>query len=192
MAIVVTVEPGQEAISVDQAKEHLNVLHDLDDLYIHALIRVARETVENLTARIVGVSKTVKFFMDEFPQGSTIFLPLGKTQGVTSLKYYDTAGVLQTLSSDLYFVDLETTPSRICVKPSHSWPSTELGRPSAVVIEFMAGYPSVDSIPAPLVQAMKLLIGHWYANREDVTSAPYEHREIPNGAKYLALPYRVY
>ena len=37
--------------------------------------------------------------------------------------------------------------------------------PNAVTVRFVAGY---TSVPAGIKAAMKLLIGHWYKNREAV------------------------
>lgn len=47
-----------------------------------------------------------------------------------------------------------------------------------------------EEIPAPLVHAMLLSIGAFYAYREDISSVSL--KEIPNGAKYLIDLYRDY
>lgn len=191
MAIVVKVESSEEPITVAEAKEHLVVTHSRDDGYIASLIRVARQNIEKVTQRSL-VTKTLQLYLDDFPLGQVVRLPMPKVATVTNVKYYDTAGTLQTLSSSSYFVDATSTPGRICLKQGYCWPSVETGRPAAVVIEYVAGFGAPVDVPEDLKQAIRLLIGHYYANREDVTSIPYAPVVMPKSAEYLAFPYRVW
>ena len=67
--------------------------------------------------------------------------------------------------------------------------------PLAYKIQFVAGYgPAQDDIPEPIRQAMKLLVGHMYQNREqtfaDVRISTV-NREIEFGLRALAGRYRI-
>lgn len=190
MPIVVTVESAEEPITVADAKEHLNVWSDADDTYIASLIRVARQAVEVLTQRAL-VTKTLKYYLDSFCR-SVMTLPMPNIQSVASVNYYDVAGVLQTLSSASYFVDSVSTPGRICLRDGYSWPDVEAGRPNAVVVEFTAGFGGAADVPDDLKHAVKMLVGHWYANREDVVLSSQAPLPMIKAAEYLAMPYRVY
>ncbi len=59
-----------------------------------------------------------------------------------------------------------------------------------VSVEELAAIDGGKAIPAPLVQAMLLCLGGYYANRENLASANL--KEIPQGAKYLIDLYRDY
>lgn len=59
-----------------------------------------------------------------------------------------------------------------------------------VSAEELATIDGGKAIPAPLVQAMLLCLGAYYANRENTASANL--KEIPQGAKYLVDLYRDY
>ncbi len=191
MPITVTVDAGVEPISLLEAKEHLNVTSDVDDTYILSLIGVARKAVEIMTQRSL-ITKTLQLSLDKFPSEREIRLPWSSTQSVTSVKYYDESGVLQTFASGSYWVDTQSIPGRIVLKEGYTWPETQISRPNSAVIEYDVGYGEPTEVPSDLKHAIKLLVGHWYANREDVSSVPYPHAVVPKAAEYLAMPYRVW
>lgn len=59
-----------------------------------------------------------------------------------------------------------------------------------VSVEDLATIDGGKVIPAPLIQAMLLCLGAYYANRENTVYATL--KEIPQGAKYLVDLYRDY
>ena len=59
-----------------------------------------------------------------------------------------------------------------------------------VSVEELATINGGKNIPTPLVQAMLLCLGAYYANRENTAYATL--KEIPQGAKYLVDLYRDY
>lgn len=191
MSIMVTVDSATEPISLLEAKEHLNVTSDSDDTYILSLISVARRSVEVMTQRSL-VTKTLKLSLDSFGDSRELQLPMSNIQTVTSVKYYDEAGTLQTFSANSYWVDTSSSPGRICLRFGESWPIPQSDRPNSVIIEYDAGYGDKAQVPSELKHAIKLLIGHWYANREDVASVPYPHAQVPKAAEFLVMPYRVW
>jgi len=46
-------------------------------------------------------------------------------------------------------------------------------------------------VPEPLLQAMKLLVGHWFENREGVLIG-VTARELPLAVQSLIFPYRIW
>jgi len=69
-----------------------------------------------------------------------------------------------------------------------SWPAT-YDKINAVEIIYSAGYGAAGSnVPKPLKQAMYLILGHLYENREQVGDIQHE---IPFGAEILMSPYTV-
>lgn len=184
----VTSEPASEPISSSEAKLHLRVDHSSDDTLIGVLIKAAREIVESHTNRSL-ITQTRVIKLDNFPCFDTIRLTHGPVQSVTSIAYSDEDDASQTLSSSLYWTDLDSNIPRIVVK--NSWPGT-YDKPNAVTITYVSGYgdDSTD-VPAPLRQAMLLILSHLYENRSNVivSGTAIGAIEIPFGAMVLMNPY---
>src|SRR5690606_32364342 len=132
------------------------------------LIPVAREAAESYTERALATA-TYELRMDDFD--SSIALPVAPVQSIESIKYIDSDGVEQTVSTDVYTLDDDPDSPAIRLQYGQSWPVPRAEK-NAVRIRFVAGYAD-DSPGAPLPkalhQAMLLIIGHLYENRQDVT-----------------------
>jgi hypothetical protein len=63
------------------------------------------------------------------------------------------------------------------------WPVTRW-IDNAVWIRYTVGFDNAAAIPATIRQAMLLLIGHLYENRQDVVLNAHVEN-LPNGAKWL-------
>lgn len=135
-----------------------------DDL-LTALIVAAREYCEGFQNRQY-ITATWDLWLDNFPAGACIRIPLPPLQSVTSIKYYDTANVEAILPLTDYFIDDKSEPGRVALAYGKSWPSTTLRPVNGVCIEFVAGYGLTTAVPKKVKQAILLLIGHWYMNRE--------------------------
>jgi uncharacterized phiE125 gp8 family phage protein len=55
---------------------------------------------------------------------------------------------------------------------------------NGVEIQVVVGYGAEDAVPQEYKQAILLLLGHWYENREQVTVGEVA-REIPMGVEAL-------
>ena len=175
------------AITVAQAKEHLRITHSNDDTYIEAITLAASEWCEEFQRRVY-VQREVVDYMDEFP--SIIRPKKSPLVSVTTLKYYDTDNVLQTLVSGTdYEVDIDTEPGRITEAYGTYWPET-YDKINAVVLTYQAGYAARANIPEEIKHAVKLLVGHLYENRESVS--PLNLQEVPMSVKTLLSMKRIY
>jgi uncharacterized phiE125 gp8 family phage protein len=164
-----------EPLTKDEAKENLHVAHDADDPRIRALIIAAREFVEVWTGRSL-VTQAITLKLDCFPSYEddyTIRLPRGPVSALTSIAYYDTNNVSQTLSSSLYETALTSEPARIRPITTTTWPLT-YDRLEAITVTYAAGYATPEAVPERIKQAMYLLVNHWYVNREPVGMAGNE------------------
>lgn len=166
MGLHLVTPPTSEPITTAEAKIHLRVEHGVDDELIGTLIPAARHTVETGTGRKCG-SQTWDMKLDCFPSGA-IVLPYPPVSSVTSVTYVDSNGTTQTWSSAYYTTDLpsgdDSAPARIYPIYGQSYPSIRSQR-NAVTVRFVCGF---TTVPGGMLAAMKLLIGHWYANREAV------------------------
>lgn len=181
--------PADEPISIHEARDQVRRYDDFEDEFLRDLILEAREHVEGVTGRQL-ITATWEIWLDRFP-GWWIDLPRPPLQTVSWVRYYDTADVLQTLSTDVWQFTAPAGPrgrrGRVVLKEGQSWPDHRI-RPDAIRIQFVAGYgPGADAVPRALRRAMKLLIGHWYEHREAVAGSG--RSAIPIGVKALLAPF---
>lgn len=163
MSLQLLTPPEAEPVTVDEMKKQLNLDHDEDDVYLGQLILAARRYAETCLNRQLVSATWVKRF-DRFPC-YTIHVPLPPLVSVTTLKYIDTGGTLQTLVADTdYQVDVRGEPGRICPAYQKQWPSTR-DVMNAVELTFVAGYGEPDDVPEEIRTGIKLLATTLYENR---------------------------
>ena len=180
-------------ISLDDCRAHLRVTPDddsppyhPDDDLILGLLAAAREWVEGYTG-LALTPRTLELALDSFPV-SEILLPVPPTVSVTSVKYTDAAGDEQTIANTDYVLDDYQTPGWLIPAYGLTWP-TALAVVNSITIRYVVGYShrldAVQGYPLPkmLRQALLLLLGALYENRED--SAPVLLHEVPFGVKSL-------
>jgi uncharacterized phiE125 gp8 family phage protein len=187
MSTAIITAPGTEPITLDEAKAHLRVDLEAEDTLIEALITAAREQAEAYLKRAL-VTQTWELYLDEFPE--QIDVPFPPLQSVTSIVYVDDDGVDQTLDTSTYTVDAKAQPGRIVPAYDESWPSTR-AVPNAVTVQFVAGYGAASAVPLSIKQAMLLMIGDMYENRESFVIGQSVN-ELPLTSERLLWPYRVF
>lgn len=161
-----------------------------DDTYIGTLITVARQNVEAHLRRAL-ISQTWELVLDGFPAGG-VRLPKPPLVSVTSIKYTNDAGVEATVSSGDYLVDADSEPGRVALKTGKTWPAVTLQEVAGVRVRYVAGWANAAAVPAAIRQAVLLVCGSLYENREDVIVAQgVSIGRLPFGVEALLAPYRV-
>jgi uncharacterized phiE125 gp8 family phage protein len=184
MAATLITPPATFPVTLAEAKAQCRVLHTDEDDFITALIAAATGHVEK-SCGLGLIAQTWRLSLDGF--ADTIQLPLAPIQSVTSVEYLDEAGDLQTASASLYTVDTTDVPGRIVLNDGEDWPETQVVI-NAVRVTYVVGYATP---PAPIKQAILLLIGHWFENREGVVTGTIT-AELPLAVEALLANYRVY
>ncbi len=156
--------PIEEPVTLAEAKASLRVDHDFEDALISALIASARNKVETDTERQL-VTASWHLLRDGWPKASAITIAIPKVQAITAVQYMDSNGESQTLAPSNYFVDPHAEPGRLILKSGVVWPAIS-NQPNAITIRFTAGYGDASAVPEVAKQAIKLLVGHWFYNRE--------------------------
>lgn len=172
------VTAGTLPVSLTEAKNHLRVTGNDDDVLIDNLITSATTSAENDTWRRF-TTQTYDVFYDNF---ANVEIPYGQLQSVTSVKYYDTDNVQQTLSSAVYDVDIVHDPGRVTLAYGQSWPSV-YDRPNAIEIRFVCGY---STVPEDIKTAIKFKIEMLYGNLFDK-----EYDILDNAYTNLLTPYEI-
>lgn len=153
-------------VELADVKKQLRAPFSDDDAYITSLITAAQYHVEGwqgwLGRCFMSQTWTQKF--DEFQY--IIQAPFPDLISAV-VKYFDVNGDEQTIDAANYHV----LDHEICFKPIYSFPTLEDDRPNAISIAWTHG---VSTVPPDVKLAVKMLVAHWYENREAVV--PNERR----------------
>lgn len=189
--------PATEPVSVATLKDHARVDGDDEDTLLATYLQVARERVEQATGRAL-VLQTWDMFFDRFP--AVIKIPKAPLSSVTHVKYTDTNGNEQTLSSSLYQVDTKSEPARIIPAYEEIWPVTRTIM-NAVEVQFVAGYagtadtsPDYSAIPQSILQAIMMIAADYERHRQDTVMpdvSATQYHQFPMGARALLNQHRV-
>jgi uncharacterized phiE125 gp8 family phage protein len=182
-----TVAPTILPVTLDEAKKHCEIDDDAQNAKVNAWVLAATAVAESVTNRGL-MTQTWKLLLDDF--ADDISLPMAAPlQSVTSVKYYDTDGVQQTLATTVYRIDTDSEPGRVVLKPDQSWPSIQSGRGQAVEIIYVCGWTD-GNVPDGIKHAVLLLVGSYSEHREAVTDVT--PNVLPFGVSALLDPHAVY
>ena len=175
-------------LTLAQLRLHLKLdttlgVHE-DDALIQGLLDSAVEYAQHYTGRSVG-SQILELALDAFPVGA-IELKQGPVTSITSVKYTDTASVVQTVDSANYTLDDYSFQNWVLPAYVYTWPTT-LDAANVVKVRYVAG---AATVPAAILAALKLMVGHWYQNREQ--GSKFEIKEIPLGVHALLNTQKVW
>lgn len=171
--------PNGLPLTLEQVKTHLRIDGAAEDALLTALIGAATEHVQNMTNRQL-MRATYRLFLDRLP--TSVPLPRPPFAAIKTISATDEAAQVVEFEAGYYTTagtDLATLRG---VLDSGWYASTYKN----IVIEYEAGYPNAEAIPEPIKQAMLLIIGHLYENREDKTD------RFPKASDALLGSYRVF
>jgi uncharacterized phiE125 gp8 family phage protein len=174
-----------EPVTLAEVRQHLRLPEEQteDDLLL-GLIKAARAYCENFTRRALA-EQTLEVYLDRFSVNSSILLPCPPLRSVIEIAYKDSTGTEMILSASNYLVDTDREPGRALPGFGMSWPVFTPYPASPIRIRFIVGY---AVLPEPIRQAMLLLVGHWYENREATGTAK---DQTAFSVHALLSPYRV-
>lgn len=156
---VSTTPLAEQIISTAELKKHLRVTHALEDTLIEAARLAAISYVENYCNVLLGSYAATGYLRDwRFAS-----FPVGPLSAVGSVVYDDSSGAQQTFSSNSVYFDIQRQPAQISFQDVPSLQDYNL---TPIRISFTVGYAPAD-IPAPIVAAIKLIVGHLYDMRTD-------------------------
>jgi uncharacterized phiE125 gp8 family phage protein len=175
-----------EPVSLAEAKAHLRVDQDYEDALIAQLIVAARSFVER-TLSLALITQGWSYFLDALPRSLAVALPISPVQAVSAVKLHGADGGAVTLEAESYSVDVLSQPARLVL--NGAMPAVVARALNAFEIAFSAGYgDDAADVPAPLRQAIMLLVAHWFERREPVALGATA-QEVPATVAGLLLPY---
>lgn len=192
MPLIRLVAPTAPPVSLEEAKLHLRVDSSEEDTLISSLVAAATQNLDGANGWLGRALMPQTWRLDLPGLPGRIALPLPPLIAVEAVTYLDQDGAEQTLAPSAYQVShggewlsyLEPTPGA-------SWPAS---RRASVI--YRCGYsgdayspPVAVAAPEPIRAAIKLLVGHWFANRDAVVLGAAA--ELPLAVTALLYPLRV-
>lgn len=195
MGLKLITPPATDPITLAEAKAHLRVIDNDDDVLIAAIVKSATANAEGFLGRAL-VDQTWDLYLDAFPTTNDleIKIPLPPLIGVVSVNYFNSAGIETQVNSDAYYVDNASQPGWIVPTGGRSWPTT-LDAINAVRVTFRAGYldnssPPQVAVPFDIRAGILLTVGSLYEHREQVVVGTVTAK-LPWGVEQLLRPHRV-
>jgi uncharacterized phiE125 gp8 family phage protein len=188
MPLLLTSGPAVEPVTLAEAKAHLRVDGSAEDTLIASLIVTSRLHVE-AAAGLALITQGWSWYLDAWPRGHALKLPLRPVQSIAAVRLYDEAGAAAALDPATYLLDGAAAPPRLVRHGALPWP-----KPSRIAngieIAFTAGFgPAAADVPAPIRQAILLLIAHWHEHRSPLEDG-VDAEPLPTMVSELLGPYR--
>lgn len=160
-------------ITLEQAKDHLRVDFSDDDPYIETLIEVAETSILNDCKAYTIGNGTVT------------------TNGTTTLTGDDDTTFLDYKAGDVIRVFGETVRTISSITDNDTIVVSAAFSTSKTGLSYQVEQTPIESgvLPKPLFQAVLLLIGHLYENREPVIVG-VGVQKMPLSIEYLIAPYK--
>jgi uncharacterized phiE125 gp8 family phage protein len=188
MSSILLTPPAVEPVTLADIKAFLRVEHNDDDAVISGLIAAARTHVEVQTRRAL-ITQTWRLIRDAWPRDGRIAVLPVPLVDIVAVRVFDEHGTAQSIDLDGFVTDAAAAPAIIAFA---SWSVAAPGRMAGgVEIDIEAGYGDApDDVPAPLRQAMRVLVAHWFESR-GLAALGRSVAELPAGFAGLIAPYRV-
>ena len=190
--------PAVYAITLQEAKDQVRVTHSDEDDKLNLFIAAACDYTEQILSRTL-IEQTWDLYYDRFPCGDNAIEIGGPPLiSVTSVKYIDSADTEQTWDSANYTVDVDQAYQALIYPAINaSYPNTRV-YPKSVIIRIVTGYENsgaspvdyADNVPSTIKQAILLLLGHMWENRENSTIG-VDVKTIPMGYDAMLASHKV-
>ena len=183
-----TVAPATSVISVADAKARLAIETTEDDALIQVMINSATDFCEQYTGRYL-ISQTAEYSLDDLQTDlKYLEIPSHSATNILLVQYIDESGADVTLGSQEFFIDYEGMPLRVA--PVDTWPTIRKKGFNNLTFTVVEGYGSAGDVPEAIINAVALLVGHQYKNRESVVVGTIAS-ELPMGVTAFLDKYRV-
>lgn len=190
MILTLVTESTAEPVSVADQKLYMRIESTdstAEDGLIGSLITAARKQAEIITKRAL-VSQTWQLIFRDFDSSTQAIelprAPLSTASTNLSITFIEdtTVGNSTTVPSTAYTIDAASEPGRVFPSFDNEWPDNVRDQRNAVTIQYVSGY-STTTIPAPIVNWIKMRALDMYENRESLSDVQTfkSSREYVNG-----------
>ncbi|MFA5900725.1 MAG: head-tail connector protein [Hyphomicrobium sp.] len=187
MALVLTSAPATEPVSVSEAKAHLRVDGAAEDTLIASLILTSRLHIETALG-LALITQSWRLHLDRWPDARDVAVPMRPLESVDEVRVISADGDPTIIAASQYLVDATSVPPRLVRRAALPVPG-QVAR--GIEIDFTAGYgDEPEDVPAPIRQALLLLVAHWYEHRDPIEVGAAD-TVIPSVVSDLLAAYRV-
>ena len=194
MAEILYERPASAVWTVAEAKQHLKVDHNDEDVLISSYIEAATIWAQDLTLRSL-ISQKWRLTAPTFPAHyrESVRLARGPVSAIDTVKYFDISGVQQTWDSASYQVTTwNDSLSLLYPASGESWPDTDDDNANAIEIIYTAGYgASRDDVPEDIRVAILYRIADLYELRGQSDTAQTSRAYDPALTDSLLMHYRL-
>lgn len=177
--------PAVEPVDVPQMRLWLRIEDEAEDALLAALIKAARLVIE-ATTRLTLIESSWRLALPRLPVDGIVRLPLAPVVAIDAVRLYDAAGVAADLAPGAFRLEPRAEPPRVTIAA----PAPEAAA-GGLEIDLRAGFGTApEAAPAPLVQALRLLVAHWYENRGDLPDDSTRASGLPAEIMALIAPFR--
>lgn len=172
---------AEEPIDLEEAKAQVRAIQEADDEddLIEQMIAAAREYCENITGRALKACEVTAYPENTAGAQRLPWIPVGE---IESVERRTTGGEYRPMSAEEYEVNRESGTFRIKMRSDGD---------TGVRLRYQAGY-GAGEVPPLIRQAMLMLIGHWYQNRESVQIGAVASIEVELSTRNLLKQYRAW
>lgn len=155
MITTVTARDAYLPVTLAEAKQHLRIVSDDLDLDIQAKLEAAVDWCESVSGRALRISHTLGQKYCQWPAGD-VWFDRQPVTAISSVKYFDTAGVETTVNSSNYRLHVSSEAAAYLQwDDAFTRPATDV-RDDAVVIVYTAGYATIAAVPSRAKQLILL------------------------------------
>lgn len=194
------------AVTLARMRNNSNIPSGQDEDFLTEALRSAEDYVERQLECTIGLAAW-RLTLDNFPQQgvsrttfdsalaratnqqlmdwkpNAILIPLWPVRAVTGLAYAASDGTPTTLPLEQIVQPVGNDRYHLRLKKGFYWPETDCS-PNAIAITFTAGWPTQSAIPGTLTQAIRMLVSHFYENREAVITGSVS-KEVELGVQSM-------
>lgn len=165
--LTLTTAATERPLTIDEVASHLNEDRESEYAALNRLIEVATTSLQNR----YGTQFCTASFTQYFDGWSFGLLELSRhpVVSITSLKYTDTSGSLQTVADTVYELGDDAGRGIVRLKYNQQWPSGNRGHVDDINVVYSVGYGTRADVPEPIRQALLLTIADLYKYRETTT-----------------------
>lgn len=183
------IAPVGMPIALADAKRHLRVDFDDDDLLISSLIAAATERLDGWSGLLGRCLLTQDWRQDQADfAGCHLRLPFPDVSAV-SVTYRDDLDAPRTLSPTAYRLLADASGSFVELVDGFVWPSVA-ERSDAVSVTMTVGFGDAQDVPAPIRAAILLMVGDLYRFTESASMGAISMVPMSTTVQALLAPYR--
>jgi uncharacterized phiE125 gp8 family phage protein len=155
--------PETEPVTVEELKKSVHISHDVQDSTLLGYLLAGRQEAEDYQRRSF-ITQEWDIVLDAYPTGE-ICLLRGPVQSVQSVVVTDVDGNETTMDLSDFIILTKSSPARMKLRSTASWPDVTLQDIGAITISYTTGYGAATKVPANTKQAIMIFASFTDDNR---------------------------